>query len=171
MIAGPIQLIQGDSFVKRLFLPTFILSLTALAACSSAAPVATQPTAAAQAPASPQAVAGDASNTVQVTLADNTIQSSMTSFKAGVPYTFVVTNSGRHAHNFNIAPPASVAGSIDAALQQALLSVSQDQLGVGQSVTVNYTFPDSAVGAQLEFSCLIPHHYEDGMLLAITVTK
>jgi uncharacterized cupredoxin-like copper-binding protein len=38
-------------------------------------------------------------------------------------------------------------------------------------VTVNYTFPDSAVGAQLEFSCLIKRHYDDGMRLAITVTK
>lgn len=156
---------------KIFFSVIAVLMVIGLAACGSAKPAATQAAPAGQAPASTQSSSASDGNTVQVTLGDNTIQSSLTSFKAGVPYTFVVTNSGRHAHNFNIAPPASVAGSIDSALQQALLSVPQDQLGVGQSATVSFTFPDSAVGAQLEFSCLIPRHYEDGMLLPITVTK
>jgi uncharacterized cupredoxin-like copper-binding protein len=158
--------------VQKMFLSVVsVMVIIGLAACGNPSPSATKAAVEAQAPASTQVSSGGASNTVQVTLGDNTIQSSLTSFKTGVPYTFEITNSGRHAHNFNIAPPASVAGSIDAALQQALLSVSQDQLGVGQTATVNFTFPDSAAGAQLEFSCLIPRHYEDGMLLPISVTK
>jgi uncharacterized cupredoxin-like copper-binding protein len=108
---------------------------------------------------------------VDITLADNTIKSSLTTFQVGVAYTFVITNTGRHAHNFNISTPASKAGSLENALATALLSVDQNQLGSGASATVEYTFPDSAVGAPLEFSCLIRRHYEDGMLLAITVTK
>ncbi|MBI3738351.1 MAG: hypothetical protein HY258_04830 [Chloroflexi bacterium] len=108
---------------------------------------------------------------MDVTLADNTIDSTLTTFQAGVPYTFVIKNTGTHVHNFNINPPISVAGSMDAALSQALLVVTRDKLSPGATVTVTYTFPDSAVGAQLEFSCLIPRHYEDGMRLAITVTK
>ena len=108
---------------------------------------------------------------MDVTLADNTIDSSLTTFKVGVPYTFVITNTGRHAHNFNINPPVSVAGSLDAALNSALLAVPQEGLGVGESVTVEYTFPDSAAGQLLQFSCLIRRHYEDGMLLGITVTN
>jgi uncharacterized cupredoxin-like copper-binding protein len=36
---------------------------------------------------------------------------------------------------------------------------------------VEYTFPDSAAGQLLEFSCLIRRHYEDGMVLEITVTN
>jgi len=107
---------------------------------------------------------------VDVTLADNTIDSSVTTFQVGVPYTFVIRNAGRHAHNFNINPPVSVAGSLDAALNSALLAVPQDQLGVGDSVTVDFTFPDSAAGQLLEFSCLIRKHYEDGMKVDITVT-
>jgi hypothetical protein len=86
---------------------------------------------------------------VDVTLADNTIDSSLTTFKVGVPYTFVITNSGRHAHNFNINPPVSVAGSLDEALNSALLAVPQEQLGVGKSATVEFTFPDSAAGSCL----------------------
>jgi uncharacterized cupredoxin-like copper-binding protein len=130
-------------------------------------------TAAPVVPASPQAPTSAAAGgaEVDVTLADNTISSTLTTFKAGVPYSFVVKNNGNHRHNFNIAPPASVSGSLDASLAQALLVVTQDQLPVGGGTTVTYTFPASAVGMQLEFSCLIPRHYEDGMRLAITVTN
>ncbi len=130
--------------------------------------------AATQAPAtssSAQATASANGTEVDVTLADNTIDSSLTTFKVGVPYTFVIKNTGRHAHNFNINTPVSVAGSLDAALSSASLAVKQDQLPVGATVTVEYTFPDSAVAQQLEFSCLIKRHYEDGMKLVITVTK
>jgi len=123
-------------------------------------------------PAATESPASSGSGTlVNITLADNTIESSLTAFQAGVPYTFVITNAGRRAHNFNINPPVSVAGSLDAALSNALLVVKQDQLASGASVTVEYTFPDSAVSQQLEFSCLIRKHYEDNMKLAITVTK
>lgn len=141
------------------------------AACGTAAPAASSPqtlssTPAAQAPAS---LGGDA--TVDVTLADNTITSSLSTFKAGVTYKFVIKNNGNHLHNFNIAQPVSVTGSLDASLGAALLTVTQDKLPLGGGTTVQYTFPDSAVGMPLEFSCLIKRHYEDGMRLAITVTK
>ena len=96
---------------------------------------------------------------MDITLADNTIDASQAEFQVGVPYTFVITNTGRHAHNFNINPPVSVAGSLE------------EQLGPGASMTVEYTFPDSAAGQLLEFSCLIRKHYEDGMVLGITVTN
>jgi len=162
------------------FMASFILLMTA---CGGSTPAATQAPAqpaATQAPAelapteaasSPSA--GPAVNTtqVQVTLQDNTIESSLTTFQVGVPYTFVITNAGRHAHNFNINTPVSVAGSLDGALSTALLAVDQAQLNPGATATADYTFPDSAAGAQLEFSCLIRRHYDDGMLLPITVTK
>lgn len=147
-----------------------LLMITAVAtllatACGSSAPAAipTPSVAVQTAPAN--------GTVVNVTLADNTIKASQITFQAGVPYTFVVQNSGRHAHNFNINQPVSVAGSLNAALTNALLAVDEDELPVGATVTVDYTFPDSAVGQQLEFSCLIRRHYEDGMVLAITVTQ
>jgi uncharacterized cupredoxin-like copper-binding protein len=160
--------------------PFFIIMMIAflVTACGSAAPTATQ------APAQPasteipsqlaatEAPAASGNGTqVDVTLADNTIDSSMTTFQVGVPYTFVIKNTGRHAHNFIINPPVSIAGSLEAALNSALLAVPQEQLPVGATVTVEYTFPDSAAGQLLEFSCLIRKHYEDGMKLDITVTK
>jgi uncharacterized cupredoxin-like copper-binding protein len=107
---------------------------------------------------------------VDVTLADNTIQSSLSTFQTGTAYTFVITNSGRHAHNFNISQPVAEAGSLDAALQGALLAIPQSELAPGATVTTDFTFPDSAAGTSLELSCLIRRHYDDGMWLPITVT-
>ena len=160
--------------MKRITLLFVIVVASLLAAAcsssSSAMQVSTQPAptsaSAAQAPSS-----SGSGTQVTVTLADNTIASSLTAFQAGVPYTFVIKNTGNHAHNFNISTPVSTTGSEDASLASALLAVTQDKLPVGGGTAVSYTFPASSVGAQLEFSCLIKRHYEDGMRLAITVTK
>jgi uncharacterized cupredoxin-like copper-binding protein len=180
--------------MKRFTLLSIIILVTFLvAACSSPAPAATQAPAtevpstqpaATEAPTEPAATeavptqsgsvetapAGDGTQ-VDITLADNTIESPVTTFQVSVPYTFVITNTGRHAHNFNINPPVSITGSLEAALSSALLAVPQAELGPGASVTVAYTFPEDAAGQLLEFSCLIRRHYEDGMLLGITVTE
>jgi uncharacterized cupredoxin-like copper-binding protein len=159
--------------MKRITLLVVAMSaMIVVSACGSSAPAATQAPisqpAATKSSVQPATATG---NEVDVTLGDNTIDSSLTTFKVGVPYTFVITNKGNHAHNFNITQPVSAAGSLDAALQNALLAVPKDQLGAGAQVTVQYTFPDTAVSTQLEFSCLITRHYEDGMKLAITITK
>jgi uncharacterized cupredoxin-like copper-binding protein len=159
--------------------PFFIVMLIMLFATACGSPTST----ATQAPAQPaateppaqsaatEALAAGGGTQVQITLADNTIDASQTTFQVGVPYTFVITNSGRHAHNFNINPPVSVTGSLDEALNKALLAVPQEKLGVGATATAEFTFPDSAAGQLLEFSCLIRRHYEDGMHVDITVTK
>jgi uncharacterized cupredoxin-like copper-binding protein len=146
----------------------------------SAQPAATQPEAieilpATEAPVQPgatEAVPVSGSSTqVDVTLADNTIESSMASFQVGVPYTFVITNAGEHAHNFNINPPVSITGSLQGSFDSALLVVPQEQLAPGQTATVEFTFPDSASGQLLEFSCLIRRHYDDGMKMDIIVSQ
>ena len=151
--------------MKRIaLLGLIVFTLLGMTACGGAP----TPTAeAAEAEATEVPISG---TRVDITLADNTIESTLTAFQVGVPYTFVIVNEGRRAHNFNISTPVSIAGSLGDALSTALLAVDQDELGAGESVTVNYTFPDSAVGQTLEFSCLIRMHYQDGMLLPITVS-
>ena len=172
--------------MKRIALLSLLLAgVLMISACDSTPPAAEpQPTTQAepataeptQSPAmtetatqAPTPVAGPTH--VQVTLDDNTIASSLTTFKAGVPYLFVVSNHGRREHNFNISPPVALAGSIDEALASALLTVDDTQIPIGSGTSVEYTFPDSAMGMVLEFNCLIRRHYEDGMRLDITVTK
>lgn len=140
-----------------------------LAACGTGGAPGGGP--AAPAPGSSPQVDASGATEVDITLTDNTIQSSLTSFKVGVPYRFVIINNGTHVHNFNINPPVAQAGSEDAALAQALLVVPQDKLPVGGGTTVEYTFPASAAGQTLEMSCLIRRHYEAGMRLAIEVKK
>lgn len=149
-----------------------LLAIVVMTACSSSTSTATQ------SPAQPAATQTTAEipqtgigTKVDIKLADNTIDASTTTFKVGVPYTFVITNNGKHTHNFNINSPVSTAGSLDAALNDALLAVPQDQLGPGQTATVEFTFPDSAAGKPLEFSCLIKRHYEDGMQVNINVVQ
>jgi len=167
--------------MKRIAL-LFLIAFTTIlvTACGAPAPTATETeapvepaaTEASATPSSPVETSPAGNSTqVDITLADNTIESSLTTFQVGVPYTFVITNTGRHAHNFNVSTPVSVAGSLEAAFSGALLAVEQNQLGAGASVTVEFTFPESAAGQLLEFSCLIRRHYEDGMLLPITVTN
>lgn len=151
------------------FVPLTVMAtaMLVLAACGSR--TATQSDSS-TAPAAPAAPAANGTQ-VKITLADNTITASQTTFQAGVPYTFVITNQGNHTHNFNISTPVSTAGSINAAQASALVSVPEEKLRPGSIVSVQYTFPVSSVGTQLEFSCLIQRHYEDGMRLAINVTK
>ena len=168
---------------KITLLVVVVFAMIIVAACGASAPAVTevpvsQPVATEPAiqptaiqPTATEPVAAMNGTDVEVTLGDNTIDSSLTTFQVGVPYKFVITNKGNHAHNFNITQPVSVAGSLDAALQNALLVVPKNELGGGAQVTVEYTFPDTAASTQLEFSCLIARHYEDGMKLAVTVTK
>jgi uncharacterized cupredoxin-like copper-binding protein len=157
---------------KITLLLTIVIAAVFAAACGTSAtsPQASQP-ASTTASGTQGASTSGSGTEVDVTLADNTIASSLTTFQTGVPYTFVIKNTGNHAHNFNISIPVSVTGSLDNSLASALLAVTQDKLPIGGGTTVEYTFPASAAGMQLEFSCLIKRHYEDGMKLAITVTK
>src|SRR6266536_6233766 len=131
--------------MKKAFPILIMLVMFLVSACGSPAATATQAPAqpaATQAPsqsAATEAPAVSGSGTqVDVTLADNTINASMTTFKVGVPYTFVIKNTGRHAHNFNINPPISVAGSLEEALNKALLAVPQEQLAVGATATATF---------------------------------
>jgi uncharacterized cupredoxin-like copper-binding protein len=153
----------------------FLVLVSALlaSACGTSAPgtQAAPQAAPTTAPAAQDPSSSGSGTQVTVTLGDNTIESSLTTFQAGVPYSFVIKNTGNHAHNFNISTPVSVTGSEDNSLASALLVVTQDKLPIGGGATVEYTFPASAVGMKLEFSCLIKRHYEDGMRLAITVTN
>ena len=167
--------------MKRInpFLIALVMFIVSACGSATATQAPAQQPAATQAPSQPAATeaptqasaAAGSGTTVNISLADNTITASTTTFKVGVPYTFVITNTGRHAHDFNINPPVSVTGSLDASLSKALVVVPQEKLRTGANTTVTYTFPDSAAGQLLEFSCLIRQHYDDGMHVDITVEK
>ena len=111
---------------------------------------------------------------VKVTLTDFGIQSSVTEFKVGVPYHFVVTNTGAIPHEFMLMPPLmadhmGMAMDMEELDEMALAHIGEDELQPGATVSFDYTFTEPAPSGTLEFACHIPGHYEAGMKLGITV--
>ncbi len=107
--------------------------------------------------------------TVQVTLTEFKIDSSLTTFSTGVPYHFVVTNKGTTIHEFMIMPPMEGAVAPDQVQKAALAGITQDKLPAGATATVDYTFTQPAPAGKLELACHTPGHYEAGMHVPIIV--
>lgn len=115
---------------------------------------------------STEAASGSAggSQPVQVTvnLTEFKIEPSMTEFKVGVAYHFVITNTGKYPHEFDI-------GNAGPSLTDSLAKVGKDQLAPGATATLDYTFTQAAPAGTLAFSCHLPGHFEQGMVVPITV--
>lgn len=109
--------------------------------------------------------------TVKVTLTDYKIDSSVTEFKTGVPYHFVVSNKSESNHEFMIMPP--VDPDMDMSMEQmdemAVAMIEEDDLEPGTTMTLDVTFTDPAPVGTLEFACHTAKHYQSGMELPITV--
>jgi uncharacterized cupredoxin-like copper-binding protein len=106
--------------------------------------------------------------TVPVTLAEFKIESSLTTFKVGVPYHFVVTNNGTTTHEFMAGPVSVENASEDERDAAKLFEVSE--LEAGHTGTADYTFTKPYPAGELEFSCHVGGHFEEGMKLPFTVT-
>jgi uncharacterized cupredoxin-like copper-binding protein len=105
---------------------------------------------------------------VQVTLNEFKILSSLTTFKVGVPYHFVVTNTGQTVHEFMAGPIAKATASEDERDAAKLFEVAE--LETGKSGTADYTFTQPYAAGVMEFACHVSGHYESGMRLDFTVT-
>jgi len=117
------------------------------------------------------ASASDKPVNVQVNLTEFKIDSSITSFKVGVPYHFIVTNNGSVPHEFNIMPPESGQLTTEQVHQMALAEIGQSDLAAGVTATLDYTFTQEYPQGALELTCHLPGHYEAGMHIPIEVTK
>lgn len=111
------------------------------------------------------------SQNVPVTLSDFKVSAPTTTFSAGTPYHFVVTNNGMMTHEFMIFPSMAGMGSMsmDDMHKQSLVMI--DSIAPGESKAVDVTFPSSSIGSSLELACHLPGHYEAGMKLPITINK
>jgi len=106
---------------------------------------------------------------VKVTAGDYYFKSSITDFKQGVTYHFVVTNEGSMEHEFMIIAPMSSTTGAEELDTAALAHIEESDLQPGQTATVDYTFTQAYSADTLEFACHLPGHYELGMRLGITV--
>ncbi len=143
--------------VLGLFLVPFVLLM---AACgNSAAPSRSQQTQTTPA----------GSQVVQVTLSDNKVQSSLTTFTAGMPYHFVVSNTGHVAHQFVMIPMGMSMEhmSIDQMHHASLFMY--DSVAPGETRTFDYTFASSSARQSFEFACGTQGRYGAGMQLPFMV--
>lgn len=111
---------------------------------------------------------------VTITLTDFKIEASQTGFEAGVPYRFVVTNSGAINHEFMIMPSLTqdqmgMGMSMGEMDEMAVAMIEEDELPPGATKTIEITFQEPAPAGTLEFACHVEGHYEAGMKLPITV--
>ena len=108
---------------------------------------------------------------VTVSLSEFKIESSINTFKVGVPYHFKITNNGTITHEFMIAPVPQQETSGASQTPVPLAMVDGSQLQPGQTATLDYTFTQPAKAGTLEFACHLPGHYEAGMHTPIVVTQ
>jgi uncharacterized cupredoxin-like copper-binding protein len=106
---------------------------------------------------------------VYVTLEEYHVISSLTTFQAGTPYYFVVTNRGHDYHEFMIMPSAPDGSPLSPAAQYKGMILELEPIIPGTTWTHNFTFPSSDVG-HFEMACQMGHHYQYGMRLPIIVT-
>jgi len=138
----------------RIFVPLILIAVFLLSACGGGSSASKTPV------------------DVTITLDDFKVTSSLTDFKVGTPYHFTVTNKGAVAHEIYIMAPVSGSMSpdqIQSLKTEALVGLSQNDLPVGATKTMDYTFTKAYPAGTLEFACHIPGHYEAGMQLGITV--
>ena len=114
------------------------------------------------------AVAGSVK--VNVTLAEYTIGSSKTVFRAGMTYYFVVANRGQDVHEFLIIPEKPDGSELSPDLQYKDKLIEIEQIAPGTTMRINYTFSPSSAG-RYEIACQMRGHYQAGMKLAIRVTR
>ncbi len=108
---------------------------------------------------------------VKVALTSFKIDSTMTNFKVGVAYHFVVTNNGTVAHEFRIMPPVSETAPPEQVQASTLATIGATDLAPGATQSIDYTFQHPAAPGELEISCHMPGHYAAGMHAPITVDK
>lgn len=107
---------------------------------------------------------------VNVTLVEFTITSSLKTFQAGHTYYFVVANRGHVVHEFLIMPENPDGSPASPTVQYTDKLIEIEQIAPGTTMTLNYTFPSSAVArGRYEIACQMRGHYQAGMRLPIRV--
>jgi uncharacterized cupredoxin-like copper-binding protein len=117
------------------------------------------------------AASGASAQVVTVTLSDFKIAASQTTFKTGVPYRFVVTNSTKSTanHEFMIVQPMTDDMSMAEMDKMALHRIDVSQLPPGATKSFDLTFTAPAPAGRLEFACHVGSHYQLGMHTSIIV--
>lgn len=108
---------------------------------------------------------------VQVNETDFKIASSVTGFRPGTAYHFVVTNNGQTPHEFMIMPSGMSMGGMPMGDMDKQALAKVENIAPGQTTMLDYTFPTNTKGSHPQFACYYPGHYEAGMKLNVSVNR
>jgi uncharacterized cupredoxin-like copper-binding protein len=112
---------------------------------------------------------GAKSVTVNLTLSEFSINSSLTTFTQGVTYHFVVKNTGATNHEVYIMPSGGSDMDEQQAKDASLAGLGSADLPSGATKSFDYTFTKAYPAGSLELSCHISGHYDSGMHTPIVV--
>ncbi len=122
-------------------------------------------------PSTSDATANQAANTVNVQAGEYFFKSSLTTFKVGITYHFVVHNVGAIPHEFMLVQPIKAgAMSMEMMDGMAVGHIEDADLPAGRTTAVDVTFDKPYPAGTLEMACHVGKHYENGMRLAVVVT-
>ncbi len=168
------------SILHRLLgLASISAALAALVACTGSIatdqpPTEVAPTGVPARPASPTegwVAAGPIE--VRIKMTEFAIESSLTTFRTGVPYRLVLDSAGALAHDFRITPRGEAQSMVGMQSDghahehgNELLIVPEPDLPPGATVTKDITFNQPG---DFEFACHVAGHLEAGMVLPIAV--
>ena len=106
--------------------------------------------------------------TVKVTEAEFAIQPSITTFRVGVPYYFVVTNQGKQTHALTFVPTYPDGTPMDEYYQFNHMLIGLNTIPPGTTQTINHTFTKADIG-YYEMACRMRGHYMAGMHIPVKV--
>lgn len=107
---------------------------------------------------------------IEVTLADNmTMTPASMTVVAGVPVTFVVTNSGAIEHDFYLGDEAAQNAHETDMASGGMIHDSANGISVDPGKTKELTYTFAAPGSSVA-GCHVEGHYPAGMKAAITIT-
>ncbi|GHO98588.1 hypothetical protein KSF_086360 [Reticulibacter mediterranei] len=139
--------------------------LLLLAACGGFAPATTGSTDSSNSTGNG---ASTGSQTVKIPIGDFDVRSPQTTFETGVKYHFVVTNVGKHHHDFLIMHRMNTETMVmDDVYKDSLAYIYN--IAPGETKTLDFTFDHTAPSGTLEFSCHYGGHWEAGMYQPIVV--
>jgi predicted lipoprotein with Yx(FWY)xxD motif/uncharacterized cupredoxin-like copper-binding protein len=116
-------------------------------------------------PAAMATPAATGDTTIAVELGEFYFAPETTTLQVGQEYTFVLTNVGVLIHEFVIEP----AGTVDEPLETDTGEEAEvEDIGPGETAELTFTFDEPG---QYQFSCHIPGHFENGMVVEITVEE
>jgi hypothetical protein len=130
--------------ISRMLVVVSALFMVVLAACGSGG--STSNTSTAPTPVTPD------SHQVNVTITDNSITSSIRTFKTAISYNFVVTNKGHAPHDFIIKERAKGPNPGPLPHDGVLYVLSSTQLTPGATRSFSYVFPITAPQTNVQFT-------------------